>query len=58
MYRNTRITVRIPESRKQLLEQWAKDNNCTVSDLINNLIENRLRREKRHTKKAENNKGD
>ena len=37
MYRNTRITVRIPESRKKLLEQWAKDDNCTVSDLVNNL---------------------
>ena len=59
MYRNTRITVRIPESRKRLLEQWAKDDNCTVSDLINNLIENRLRREKRHAKEAENKtKGD
>lgn len=59
MQRNTRITVRIPESRKNLLEEWAKDDNCTVSDLINNLIENRLRREKRHAKEAENkNEGD
>lgn len=37
VYRNTRITVRIPENRKKLLEQWAKDDNCTVSDLVNNL---------------------
>lgn len=22
---------------KKLLEQWAKDDNCTVSDLVNNL---------------------
>lgn len=48
--RDALIAVRIPESRKKLLEQWAKENNCTLSDLINNLIENRLHREKRHLK--------
>ena len=44
---------------KNYWSNGAKDDNCTVSDLVNNLIENRLRREKRHTKEAENkNKGD
>ena len=48
MNRNARITVRIPEKRKQLLIQWAKDNNCTISDVINNLIDNQFHKENRH----------
>ncbi len=58
MNRNARITVRIPEKRKQLLMQWAKDNDCTISDVINNLIDNQFHKENRHKRYIRKKKGD
>ena len=58
MNRNARITVRIPQSRKKILEQWAKDEDCTISDLINNLIENHLHKKKRYIRQAPTTKGE
>lgn len=54
--RDALVTVRLPSRYKAKLEQWAERDDCSISDIINNLICNKIRREKNHEKKLKNQK--
>lgn len=58
MKRDALVTIRLPASHKAKLEKWAERDNCSISDIINELICKKVRSEKRLERKARNQEGE